>query len=430
MKLYFTMLSLGILTIAAHAGELRCYEFGVDSPAKEYEKGQLERIIGCYQNVSDEKLLAFVLEGKEVPIETAALVDNSFDKLTIKHFSRHAGKLKLIKQTNVDINPLPIPLKPSRKNKVIDIDINKTTLQKKLKLTLRELEAIHDITVNNDDLAINLTQGSKSYEEFNLPEAKIPSDGYWWPQKGAPMANGENSPMAKYDNYVKSVTGQSPNAVSWELNRHAGNLDWTGHCNGWVSAIILYGYDDFNLRDSRNNTVITRSDIQGLRSALSYCTRNAFYGKRNYGRPWNDIKDIYPHTFHRLIKYYIGNLQKPVSYDYNNTAVVDNHIISGYKFTYEETNIPYKYLVKAELRSHEYSDTFVNEKRVAPTYTRTYWYYLYTTPQGTPYKGEWVNINDHPDFIWIPLRESRCRGENPRISSYWLNHMFTNLERF
>ena len=87
MKLYFTMLSLGILTIAAHAGELRCYEFGVDSPAKEYEKGQLERIIGCYQNVSDEKLLAFVLEGKEVSIETAALVDNSFENLLTSSFN-------------------------------------------------------------------------------------------------------------------------------------------------------------------------------------------------------------------------------------------------------------------------------------------------------------------------------------------------------
>ena len=416
-----------ILTIGM-AQAIDCYKFTIDTPEKEQLSHTQSKILGCYKKLNQNERFVFVLEENVIKHETAALITSTGKNSSLKHFSASAGKMVLVEKEGLEINPLPIPLEidPTKHEKTDISDL--PLIESSLNSSLNAFRAEPNIKVATKDFSLNYI-GAKSVEQSYLPEDKIPSDGYWWPQKGAPLANGVNSPLAKYDAYVKSVTGNSPNSVAWEMRRHAGNLDWTGHCNGWVSATILYGYDDFDLKDENNNTVITSSDIQGLRSAISYCTRNAFYGKRNYGRPWNDKNDIYPHRFHRLLKYYIDKLKKPVSYDYDNTAVVDNHIISGYTFTYEETEQPYKYLVKAELLSHEYSDTFVHEKRIAPTSTRTYWYYLYTTPQGTPYKGEWINENDHPDFLWVPLREARCRGENPRLSTYWLNHMFRNLEK-
>ncbi|MCO4752887.1 MAG: hypothetical protein KC478_00325 [Bacteriovoracaceae bacterium] len=422
-------------TMAETNNTTNCFKFKIDTPSNEALTMSEDTIVGCYHFLSPNKYLAFVQETEGASILSSALVTRLSPGITLKHFSKSDGETKLIQQEHKLVNPLPIPLDITTEvlGPASGIEMVTPPSSEAFRTSITELlekyKAPADKIISIDDLKTKFTsRDDVSVEESYLPDEKMPSDGYWWPQRGAPLATGEDSPLAKYDAYVKSVSGKNPNSVEWELRRHAGDVYWTGHCNGWVSATILYGYEDVDLNDERNSNIITSSDIQGLRSATSYCTRNAFYGRRNYGRPWDDVNDIHPHSFHRLLKYYIDQLGKPMAYDYNNGPVVDNHIISGYRFTYEPTDTPNKFLVKAELRSHGYSvDELVHEKRVAPTYTREYWYYLWVSERGTPYKGEWVNENHHPDFMWVPLREARCGGENPRMHHEWVNYMLRKL---
>ena len=408
----------------------KCFTFRIDSPARDLVVPEDNKIIGCYLRVNEKQEMAFVKDETGADLLTTALTERGNGSIKLKHFSMSRGQVVMAQQKNYEINPLPIPatLKEAMESAQNEGESHSLTDSKTLEDVKKALRLyrnpVHEKIIIDAPSAAQIVRD----EEFYLPEEKQPTDGYWWPHIGLPLARDEYSPLAKYDAYVKSVSGNNPNTVGWEKRYHNSSVDWAGHCNGWASASILYGYDDVDLRDEANNTTIFSSDIQGMRSVLSYCTRNAFYGRRYYG-PRSDINDIYPHNFHRLLTYYIKNLGKPVVYDYRVDAPVDNHIISGYKFTFEQTSESGKWLVKAQLRSHGYSyDNYVHERRIAPTYTRTYWYYLWENRYGRFYKGEWVNPQDHPDFVWVPLRESRCGGENPRFSQYWFDHMLENLE--
>lgn len=416
-------------------GEIRCFVFGIDTPERDEATPGEASATGCYVSIDQNQEMAFVKnEDFGVDYLTTALTIKKNDRLSLKHFSMSAGEISMVEQSDYELNPLPIPPtleyaleSESNRGEIYGVTSNRSqTLSEILSIYKQYQNPVKTIRII-ESTAQNIAPLSE--EEFYLPEEKQPTDGYWWPHIGLPLARDEWSPLAKYDAYVRSVTGKNPNTVGWERTYHASSVPWAGHCNGWVSSAILYGYDEVNLKDEANNTIISSSDIQGLRSVLSYCTRNAFYGRRNYG-PRSDINDIYPHIFHRTLNYYIKNLGKPVAYDFRNEPAVDNHIISGYKFTYQETETPNKYLVKAELQAHTYSyDDYVHEKRIAPIYKREYWYYLWANSAGRFYKGEWVNPADHPDFMWVPLSESRCGRENPRLRGNWIEHMLNNLER-
>lgn len=413
--------------------DMRCFSFGIDSPAREEIVKQSERATGCYLKLGAQQELAFVKEREGLDLLTSAVTEIKGEEIWLKHFSMTKGEILMAEQRPYRINPLPIPAtsKEARQSPA-----NQGSVQTKLtKKEQEKLESVLEVFRKSEAKVVSFkAQTSESrtrsaeIEEFYLPEEKLPTDGYWWPHIGLPLAKDRYAPLAKYDDYVESRTGTNPDTVGWEKRYHASSVVWAGHCNGWASASILYGYDDVDLNDETNNAVISSSDLQGLRSVLSYCTRNAFYGRRYYG-PRSDIRDIYPHDFHRILKYYIKELQKPVVYDYRNDSPVDNHIISGYKFTFQETGEDGKWLVKADLRSHKYSyDDYVRERRTAPEYARTYWYYLWENRYGRFYRGEWLDASNHPDFVWVPLSESRCGGENPRLREYWLNHMLENLE--
>lgn len=416
----------------------RCFEFSIDSPARESLPEQVEKAIGCYIDINTNQELAFVKDKEGADLLTTALTTKIGQKLKLQHFSMSAGEVSMIEQSEYRLNPLPIPatLEEALHSEQNRGEIISLRFEAKIKFQMASILNRYSPAhweKNNDVIQIsnNLDDNGKRIydEEVYLPDEKQPTDGYWWPHIGNPLARDEYSPLAKYDAYVESVAGYNPNTVGWELANHNSNVDWAGHCNGWVSSSILHGYDGVNLKDEANGTIITASDLQGLRSVESYCTRNAFYGRR-YRNSRSDLNDIYPTEFHRVLTYYIKDLQKPVAYDFRNREAVDNHIISGYKFKFYETDEERKWLVQADLRAHSYSyDDYVRVRRVAPVYTRTYWYYLWESRNGRFYKGEWVNSEDHPDFMWVPLSERRCGRENPRLRSNWIEHMLNNLEQ-
>lgn len=420
--------------ISKKALQTRCFEFKASSPARDvYAEAS---IIGCYMPVSEDEELVFQKDQDGPHLLTSALAIKTDDSFELKHFSKSFGALSLIKQERFLINPLSIPLSleevvnsPAVIRELRDLDIYSVEFKNRLKGIYKQFNSKEPKLITVKDLKSPFpVDSAASVEEFYLPEKKQPTDGYWWPHVGIPLANGPSSPMGKYDAYVEKASGNNPNSVDWEHDNHHSDVVWAGHCNGWASAAILHGYDDANLVDETNGNIITSSELQGLRAAVNYCTSNAFYGTRYRGEN-SEVKDIYAHNFHFVLKFYLKRLQKPVVADFLNSSPVDSDIISGYKFTYEQTDTPNKYLVTAKIKVHKNADTFVHEKRIAEVYYRTYQYYLWKSDYGTAVKGQWLDETDHPDFLWIPLKDSRCGRENPRVKAKWIEHMLESLER-
>lgn len=406
----------------------RCFEFSIETPEAYpfWEKEPTE--IGCYILLPEEELV-YVLSKEGINPLLAALYNE--ETRDLRHFSMAYGKTKKINQTNYFINPLPIPSSlhhalASERNLGEKLINDKLFDNDELNKLYKSLRANEQIIFVSEQENKNILKQEDFVEEFYLPDDLQPTAGYWWPHVGRPLFKDEWAPLSKYDNYVKAVAGFNPNTVAWESKNHATNVEWAGHCNGWVSSSILYKYEDVDLYDARNNVTITSSDLQGLRSVNSYCTSNAFYGRRYWGSG-NDPNDIYPEQFHRLLIYYLKGLNKPVAFDWKTYAPVDNNIISGYRFEFESQGAN-KYLVKADIRAHRYSDgEYVHEREIAEVYTKTYWYYLWADSDGRFLRGEWVNPDDHPDFMWVPVSQAKCGRENPNLDERWIDHMLNNL---
>lgn len=398
----------------------RCLRFEDMSTETEFIAGDSE-FVACYK-ILDDVEMAYIKEGTFADPFAATMVKDG--KL---HFlSKNAGEAQLVTQSLEDVSPLPFP----------------PTFDEALSSPRLKGESLSFTEVNEDNLFalktrlsgapdIDLTQ-ERSFlldDQAYISADRQPTAGYWWPHIGIPMAKDQYAPMPKFDRYATAVTGYNPRTAEWERAYHSSNVDWAGHCNGWVSSSILEKYEDIGGVEPQSGVEFSSSDVQGLRSASHYCTRNNFYGQR-YGSTNQDVNDIYPDQFHRLLVYYIRDLQKPLAFDYRVRTSVDNHIISGYRFVMEQTATPNRYLVQAILRAHAYKmDDYVHSREIAHTYEKTYWYYMYFDGNGNPYGGEWVNPEDHPDFVWSPVSQSRCGNENPRLDAELVERLVRSLRQ-
>lgn len=421
------------LISADEVAKARCFQFEVESVARHLEL-EPNMLIGCYIPVSEREQLAFIKDSEGANKFSTALTEtNDEGKISLKHFSLSAGEESRVKQKVLTLNPLPIPptLEQTLELEDVPTEVNELAIfSDTLRAQLNEImasyykESLQDVVVDEDFAHLN--DNKINSEAFHLPVSKQPADGYWWPHTGVPLANGPSSPLGKYDAYVAAVTGKNPNSVQWEIANHHTDTFWAGHCNGWVASSILYGFDGKDLYDHHNGVTISASDIQGLRTATSYCVSNTVIGSR-YNSARNDVSDVHPDVFHRTLQYYIRMLQKPIAMDYLSMMPVDNHIISGYEFFYEPAGGT-RYLVTAKLKVHGYNYGRVSVKQVAKSYELVYRYYLWKDSRGRVVGGRWVNNKDHPDFMWVPLNQSKCRGENPRMDHAYVDHMLRNLK--
>ena len=129
------------------------------------------------------------------------------------------------------------------------------------------------------------------------------------------------SPMDKYALYQWSEGEGSNNAFyvsAWEiLNSYTPNGEgWWGHCNGWAAAAILTNEPREPISvDIRGSSVeFTVADLKGLMTEAHYSTNSLFYGERYNGEE-QDISDLTPSAFHKLITYYIRELGVPLVFD-------------------------------------------------------------------------------------------------------------------
>ena len=131
----------------------------------------------------------------------------------------------------------------------------------------------------------------------------------------------ELSPMDKYavTVYAKGETYPNPFYIgAWELLNHyspAGG-SWWGHCNGWAAAAILTKEPTESIDTTVDGQTVeyTSADIKGLLSESHYSTYSSFYGER-YNDENDDITDLTPAAFHKLISFYIRDQHVSLVFD-------------------------------------------------------------------------------------------------------------------
>ena len=122
----------------------------------------------------------------------------------------------------------------------------------------------------------------------------------------------ELSPMDKFAlvEYLEGNTNPNPFYLpaSELLNMYnPGGGSWWGHCNGWAAAAILTNEPtesiDVTVGDGVGVT-FTTADIKGLLTEAHYSTNSRFYGERYNGEE-DDMSDLSPSAFQKLINFYI-----------------------------------------------------------------------------------------------------------------------------
>ena len=398
METLFYSLFIAASLHAQPPTDANCYEILMDKPQlAEAEIAEGTKEIWCYQQATTPRVGTFIYNADQDQVlpELSLLKDEAGE---VTHASLLQGELTYHKVNAKDFNPFPVPLdEPRHLPRVITprfLMSEEATNQ-----VFQKLIKAHDT-----EEAADLSTRPGTYSAA-VATVRLPWRGYWWPQRGQTLA----PTLHKYDTVLRA-NGLPSNAVGWEASRHAwGGAWWEGHCNGWAAASILR-------REPRNPRVISGVEFsvgnqKGLLAEKDYCVKAAFFGGRSLAQY------ISPQSFHKTLRYYIGNLGKPVAMDYQPSGVVDNHVISGYSMRITNRDID-SLEVTAVLQMHKYDGKNTDEVGVAPRYTRTYRYVLNTDVGGVITSGYWISGN--PDFMWVPLSPSTCRSGNSWVNEEWV----------
>gem|GEM_PF-4417465 len=144
-------------------------------------------------------------------------------------------------------------------------------------------------------------------------------------------------PLDKYGLYVllKKLSSDPFAASRWEIENHYTPYGpgWYGHCNGWSAAAILINEPRQDLQielpapsgGENLSMVFSPGDLKALASLSYFAGPSQFYGQRYNGYPQDDLQDIYPDVFHRLVSYYIVENHFPLVFDLRASEEVWNY---------------------------------------------------------------------------------------------------------
>jgi len=261
-----------------------------------------------------------------------------------------------------------------------------------------------------------LTEGVFSAQ---LTADRLPFGGYWWPYEKLELASGAYSPLGKFDRWYLQNFNKPNESHQWEAQNHnLQQVSWGGHCNGWAASSILYPEPNEAVADPVSKIVFLPSDLKGILASTSFCVNWAFYGKR-YRQPGDDLKDISPDRFHKLLEHYILNLNKPIAFDYFSKAEVDNNIITGYRLTITNEG-PNIFHVDASIQAADYDHARSEDAGPAKGRSFYYSYRLTTDAAGEIVSGSWISA-ENPDFLWVPVSQANCGRENPHLDFQKVN---------
>ena len=153
------------------------------------------------------------------------------------------------------------------------------------------------------------------------------------------------SPMDKFAlvEYLDGNASTNPFFLpAWEIlnSYNPGGQSWWGHCNGWAAASILTNEP----RETRTISVggqdidFTTADIKGLLTESHYSTRSHFYGERYNGED-DDITDLSPAHFHKLITFYLRDKGVPFVFDTDSSEPVWNFPVWKTEMAIEEADM-------------------------------------------------------------------------------------------
>jgi len=396
--------SAAITNTAFAANPPTCFRFEIPDVPTSSVSLQSHSEVWCYQKLSEPagSVYIFNADQEKVRPELAMIIEP--DGL-MTHGSLLAGEVSVHSVRARDFNPFGIPtheprhLQPLLKQEVFTQGLEQSAIEV-LNFLMTQPSSFRE------------TRLQEGFVESRVQTELLPWRGYWWAYKGLPLSGTASSPLAKYDRFVRARTGTNPGAQRWENSNHRYHgIVWEGHCNGWAASSVLRREPAYSKRDPVSGVVFSVTDQKGILAETDYCATVAFYGKRYRGGR-DDIRDIYPAEFHKVLTYYIGEIGKPVASDYKRDSSVDNHIVSGYEMDIQKTGTN-TYSVSTKLIMHKYDNSRISEPGVAPEYARYYRYTLITDDYGAPIGGSWKSIN--PDFLWVPLASSDCNSNNPRI---------------
>jgi competence ComEA-like helix-hairpin-helix protein len=151
------------------------------------------------------------------------------------------------------------------------------------------------------------------------------------------------SPMDKFALVEQLAGNDYPNPwylPAWEIlnSYNPGGDSWWGHCNGWSAAAILANEPT----EARTVTVdghdveFSTADLKGLLTESHYSTYSRFYGERYNGED-DDLTDLTPSAFQRLVTFYIKEQGVPLVFDTTATEAVWNFPAWKVELVLEET---------------------------------------------------------------------------------------------
>jgi len=403
LKSFSLFFSALIFSPILSAQQTACYAFASPDNPESSPLGTLRTETWCYRKLSSPQgaVYAYNADGEEVKPELAFVIEPDG---IMTHASLLAGEVTVHKVSAKHFNPFSVPSEePQAVTAVLNSEIPELSqsAQSVLEFLLNEPAEFVEVDLREGDI------------ESSAAEV-LPWRGFWWPWKSMRLSTGSDSPLAKYDRFVKAKTGTNPGSQAWEKIYHKYRGEWWhGHCNGWAASAVLRKEPRKTVKDPVSGVSFSVSDQKGILAEADYCAKISFFGKRYRGNSGDDIKDIYPKDFHHVVTYYVGTLKKPVAIDYYRSTTVDNHVISGYKMTIKKTG-PHTYQVRADLKVHKYDGFRTNVPAIAPTYTRTYRYTLEEDGDGQIIGGNWFSTN--PDFLWVPLSPQDCNSNNAKMS--------------
>jgi competence ComEA-like helix-hairpin-helix protein len=128
--------------------------------------------------------------------------------------------------------------------------------------------------------------------------------------------------------YLDGKTTPNPFYMqAWELLNHynPSGGTWWGHCNGWSAAAILMNEPTGSVNSSADGHSFsyTSADLKGLLTESHYSTYSHFYGSRYNGED-DDITDLSPKAFHKLVNFYIREQRVALVFDTTASEAVWN----------------------------------------------------------------------------------------------------------
>jgi Transglutaminase elicitor len=232
-----------------------------------------------------------------------------------------------------------------------------------------------------------------------------PWSGWWWPLLDSrnPNLYDPEQALQAYDNYVVQTRGMNPGTQQWEYD-HQRTTDrdatWWGYCHAWAAAAVLEQEPRTLTKAGR---IFTLNQVKGM-LIVTYDNLIVTQWGRRYARgaPQSYYDDIHPRVFDELLRHYVGQLRQALILDLEPGPEVWNFPVFAYERTATEMG------ASTEITMTIHYARPIEGIMGAQWETKTY---SYTLAPDTD--GQWTgpSVDDHPDFVWLPVR--RAPHPNP-----------------